>query len=150
MPAERKYSINSKQAKVLAAEPDGNPIFLQCSYGKGVIYLLTFPLEMDLMKLQGSFDKGQPDFNSIYKKIAAPLIAGRAIRQNNSSIGITEHEISASEKVVVLINYNPQSVQTPFEIKPGWKITGSLHGKAPGSNILNIGGNDALVLMLKK
>ncbi|MFD1875611.1 glycoside hydrolase 5 family protein [Hymenobacter bucti] len=148
--AERKLSINPKQAAVLAREADGNPVLLQTAYGKGRIYLLTFPLEQNLAGQPGAFDPGQPSYANIYHEIARPQLAERVLTQANPSIGVTEHALSATEKVVVLINYNPADVVTTARLREGWKITDSLYGPRPSGAPLSIRANDALVLTLRK
>ena len=148
--AERKLSIDPKQATVLAQEADGNPVLLKTAYGKGSIYLLTFPLEQNLAGLTGAFDPGQPAYAAIYREIAKVQLAGRALTQANPSIGVTEHPLSATEKVVVLINYSPADVSTSARLLDGWKITGSLYGPKPADKTLILKANDALVLTLRK
>jgi endo-1,4-beta-mannosidase len=150
MPAERKYVINSLKANVLGKDQDGNPAFMESKYGKGKIYLLTFPLEMNLINKSGSFDEKAPAYRDIYKKIAAPIIADRIVQQNNASIGITEHFINENESVVILINYNPKDAESELKIKSGWKISNTLYGDLPKNNLLKVKANDALVLTLKK
>ncbi|OAQ42017.1 hypothetical protein A5893_02560 [Pedobacter psychrophilus] len=150
MPSSRRYDINPKNNLVLGKEADGNPAFIESNYGKGKIYFLTFPLEMNTISNAGSFDDGAIAYNNIYKKIAAPLIADRVIQQENTSIGITEHFINENEAVVILINYNPKEAETELKLKDGWRIAGSLFGNQPMNNKLKINGNDALVLTLKK
>ncbi len=148
--AERKYSINPLTSTVLATEPDGSPVFIASNYGKGKIYLLAFPLEMNLTKTAGAFDKGQPLYNRIYQQIAKPLIDERIITQTKPAIAVTEHELSANEKVIILINYDPEDAAITLNIKAGWKISNSLYGTAPVGKSVQIKGNDALVLLLKK
>jgi beta-galactosidase len=149
-PAVRKYIIKSKQAKVLATEPDGNPALLECSLGKGKVYLLTFPLEMNMATTTGAFDKGQPQYNHIYKKIAQTLLNDRVITQNDPSIGVTEHPVSDKEKVIIMINYNPETADAMLKLKDGWKISSSLYGGLPTGGKVQLKGNDALVLIVKK
>jgi hypothetical protein len=150
LPSERKYIINNKTATVLAAEPDGNPAFMEASYGKGKIYLLTFPLEMDLAKQAGAFDKGQPLYRNIYQEFAKPFINERIITQPDENIAVTEHQLSMDEKIIILINYNSREAGTVLNIKDGWKITGSLYGKMPVGKTIQLQGNDALVLVVKR
>ncbi|OAQ38960.1 hypothetical protein A5893_13055 [Pedobacter psychrophilus] len=150
MPAVRKYEIISKNNLILGKEPDGNPAFIESNYGKGKIYFLTLPLEMNAISKAGSFDDGAYPYNKIYKKIAAPIIKDRIIQQENTSVGITEHYISESEAVVILINYNPKNTETELKLKDGWKISGSLYGETPKATKISINGNDALVLTCKR
>jgi len=148
--SERKISIDPKQTTVLAKEQDGNPILLKTSLGKGSIYLLTFPLEHNLTTTTGAFDKGQPAYSNIYKLIAEPFIKDRVLQQSNPFIGVTEHNINETEKVVVLINYSTEDIQTPVILKNGWKVSGNSYGKRPSTNNYDIKANDALVVTFKR
>jgi len=147
--AERKYVIDPLKNTVLAKEPDGNPVFLKSAYGKGFIYLLTFPIESNLTTLTGAFDKGQPPYANIYKEIAAPLIKERVLTQNNSFIGTTEHSISNNEKVIVLINYSTEDITVFPSIKNGWTTINALYGNYVSEKSLTIKANDALILSLQ-
>ena len=148
--SERQLRLNPKHATVLAREADGNPVLLKTSYGKGSIYLLTFPLEHNLTTLTGAFDPGQPAYARIYQEIARPQLAQRVLTQGSPFVGVTEHQLSDKEKVVVLINYSPEDVSTTALVKDGWKVTGSLYGPKPGSLTLLLKANDALVLTLRR
>jgi len=147
--AERKYIIDPLQNIVLAKEEDGNPAFLKSAYGKGFIYLLTFPIESNLTTLTGAFDKGQPMYANIYKEIAKPLIKDRVLTQNNSFIGITEHSINNNEKVVVLINYSTEDITIKPTVMDGWNIAKAIYGNYISERSLTIKANDALVVSLK-
>ena len=146
--SERKLFIDPQQATVLAKEADGNPVFLKTAYGKGHLYLLTFPLEQNLAARAGAFDKGQPAYARIYQEIAQPQLAQRVLTQPNPYVGSTEHPVNPNEKVVVLINYSPEDITTTARLHDGWKITGSLYGPRPGGPALLLKANDALVLTL--
>ena len=148
--SERKLTIDPKNATVLASEQDGNPILLKTSYGRGAVYLLTFPLENNLTNTAGAFDKGQPAYAEIYRQIAGPLIGERILQQPNAFIGTTEHEISSSEKAVVLINYSAENIVSQIKIKEGWHIKSALYGSRPSGSSLTIAANDAIVLLMKK
>jgi beta-galactosidase len=150
LPAERKYIIKSKSTMVLATEPDGNPVFLECELGKGKVYLLTFPLEMDMAKTTGAFDKGQPQYSDIYKRIAIPFLKERVISQDNASVAVTEHSVNEKKKIVVLINYNPEDAKSVLTLKDGWKVSTSLYGGLPSGKDLQLKGNDAMVLICVK
>ncbi|MFC4213085.1 glycoside hydrolase family 2 TIM barrel-domain containing protein [Pedobacter lithocola] len=147
--ADRKYTIDSKQAKVFAKEEDGNPVFLMSTYGKGKIFLLTFPLEMNVAEEVGSLDANAPSYRELYKIIAEPLISQRVINQNNAQIGVTEHDLSKNEKLIIAINYNPEAVSTEMTIKKGWELSNTLYGLKPENATLKINGNDAVVWVVK-
>ncbi|MDZ7615309.1 MAG: hypothetical protein U5K51_17630 [Flavobacteriaceae bacterium] len=148
--SERKLKIDPKKTNVLAAEDDGNPLLLKASYGKGFIYLLTFPLENNLTTTTGAFDKGQPKYAAIYKEIAKPLIEQRILQQANPFIGVTEHEVSDKENIVILINYGTEALSSKILIKQGWKVKSALYGDMPNDNTVSIAANNAVVLKINK
>lgn len=147
--APRKYVIDPMQNIVLAKEEDGNPVFLKSAYGKGFIYLLTFPLEHNLTNTTGALDKGQPSYADIYKEIASPFIKERVITQSNPFVGVTEHSLGNNEKVIVLINYSTEDITVEPVIKNGWKVVKSIYGNFVSEKSLKIKANDALVLSVK-
>jgi len=148
--SERKIIIDPKKTTVLAKEQDGNPVFLKTIYGKGFIYLLTFPLEHNLTTTTGAFDKGQPAYANIYKMMALPLINQRIVQQSNPYIGVTEHSISDKEKVIILINYSTDNITTRTTIQQGWKVKSVLYGNNINNDSITIPANNAVVLILNK
>ena len=148
--SERKLDIDPLKCTVLGKETDGNPAFIMSQYGKGKIYLLTFPIENNLATTTGAFDKGMPAWCNIYKLVAKEVVEERILTQNNTYVGVTEHNISDNEKVVILINYDYDEVSADFNVKDGWKITDCLYGKMMSGKSLKINANDAVVLVLKK
>jgi len=148
--AERRLNIDPLKCTVLGKEADGNPAFIMSQYGKGKIYMLTFPIESNLATTTGAFDKGMPPWCNIYKQVGKEVIEERILMQNNPYVGVTEHSISDNEKVVVLINYNYDDASSDFKVKNGWKISDCLYGKIPSGKSIAINANDAVVLMVKK
>jgi hypothetical protein len=148
--AERRLNIDPLKCSVLGTEADGNPAFLMSQYGKGKIYLLTFPIESNLATTTGAFDKGMPSWCSFYKLIANNVISQRILTQSNPYIGSTEHNISDNEKIIVMINYDSDDAKSELAIKDGWKISDCLYGKKPSENAFTLGANDAVVLVVKK
>jgi beta-galactosidase len=148
--SERKLNIDPLKCTVLGREADGNPAFILSEYGKGKIYLLTFPLEANLATTTGAFDRGMPSWYRIYNLFAKDVISERILNQDDPYIGVTEHSISEAEKVIVLINYNYEESSSDFKLKDGWKISEALYGKLPSGKSLTIQANDAVVLKVRK
>jgi endo-1,4-beta-mannosidase len=150
-----RLDLDSVGAEVLGAEQDGNPVFTVFSYGKGKIYFMSFPLEMNLIQRQGVFCNAcsEPYWN-IYKIISEEARSGRIIEKNNPFIGITEHTFSETSKLAVLINYSPEETEASFTLKEQWKIEKVLHEGTEGSKSEmysgRIAANNALILYLKK
>jgi len=151
MPSVRKLNINVTTAKILAHERDGNPIFTESNYGKGKIYFLAMPLEMNLTNTPGGFTENPAECWKIYQTIAADMIKqNRVVTKNDPFVGITEHDLSANEKVIVLVNYTPTDKEVTLSIHKDWKVNKALYGFLPEKSKVKISENDACVLLLKK
>jgi hypothetical protein len=148
--SERRLNIDPKDCRVLGSEADGNPAFLLSAYGKGRIYILTFPLEYNLAVTAGAFDKGMPEWYRIYSEFSASVSAERILTRNNASVGVTEHQVSENEKIIVLINYSSETAPCDLKIAMGWKAGKVLYGKGPFAARLSLAANDALVLVVTK
>jgi hypothetical protein len=151
MKAGRKLNIKATTARVLAHENDGNPIFTVNPYGKGKIFFLGMPMEMNLTNTPGGFTENPAECWKIYKTIAAEIMdKNRAVQKNDPFVGITEHDLSAVEKVIVLVNYSPYDKNVALNINSGWKAEKALYGELPVNFSVKLKANDACVLLLKK
>ena len=147
----RKLNINPTTAKVLAHENDANPVFTVNKYGKGKIYFLAIPLEMNLTLKPGTFTESSPEFWKIYETIGAEIInKNRIVTKADPFVGITEHDLSVNEKVIILVNFSPNDKDITLSIKSGWKVDKAFYGNLPVKSNVKIMGNDACVLLLKK
>jgi len=151
MKSERKLNINVITAKVLAHEKDGNPIFTESKYGKGKIYFLAMPLEMNLTNTPGGFTENPAECWKIYQTIAQDIIKNnRTVTKNDPFVGITEHDLSIFEKVIVLLNFTPTDKNVALTINRDWKLEKVLYGNLPAKSLVKLNANDACVLLLKK
>ncbi len=149
--AGRKLNIKPTTASVLAREKDGNPVFTVNSYGKGKIYFLSVPLEMSAIQTTGSFTDSNSEYWKIYQTIGADVIErNRTVTKNDPLIGITEHDLSKVQKVIVLVNYGTNSKIVELYIKKGWTVEKVLYGNEPSNSTVSINANDANVLVLKR
>jgi hypothetical protein len=140
----------TKGAQVLAHEKDGNPIFTVNSYGKGKIYFLGFPMELNLTNKHGSFTENPDECWKIYQTISAEIVSrNRAVTKNDPFVGITEYDLSPTEKVVVLVNYTPEDREVALTLANGWNIDKTLYGQLPVKSNVLLKANDACVLHLK-
>jgi hypothetical protein len=150
MDAERKMSIMPKSAQVLAHEDDGNPVFTVNSYGKGKIYFLGFPMETDLTNQPGSFDTTSAECWKIYETISREVVAkNRAVTKDDPFVGITEHDLSADKKVVILLNYSPDDRNVKLFFHTDWRVEKAFYGDLPLKSSVAIKANDACVLLLR-
>ena len=151
MSSVRKLTLATTTAKVLAHEKDGNPIFTVSSYGTGKIYYLGFPMEMNLTLKPGAFTENPAECWKIYQMIGAEMISkNRTVTKNDPFVGISEHDLSANEKVVVLVNYATTDREVSLSVKSGWKIEKAFYGNLPSKSMVKLKANDACVFQLKK
>jgi hypothetical protein len=154
-----KLALEATRAEVLGAEVDGNPAFTVAPYGKGRVYFLGFPLEMTLTTTPGAFHtaEAQP-FWMIYRHIAQPFMQTRAVVKHHPMLGVTEHPLDARSRVVVVINYSPEPVETTLNLTSGWKLGPIWYGAtAPECDptqaacvAVALPHNDALVITVEK
>jgi len=151
LPFSSTYQLAAKAvtAEVLAAEDGGNPIFTRAPYGKGYVYFLGFPLESMLAWTAGAFEGGgaQP-YYMIYQALSHA--AAKAIRVDAANVGLTEHIVSTREKIAVLINYSPDTADTPLTLSEGWMIKEALYGGMPHSGRITLPACGAAVLALER
>lgn len=119
-----RYNIESiaDTCEVLATGEDGRPVFVKNRYGKGYIYFLTFPLEMQLSERHGCFaDDAKPYFR-FYEKFAADASSARAVRSLSRSVLTTEHIIGENRRLIIALNYSDSDSDAGFELSDGWKL----------------------------
>lgn len=147
----RKLNIAATSARVLAAEDDGNPVFTVNNYGKGKIFFLSFPMEMDLTLKPGAYTENPPECWKIYQKISADIVnRNRVFTRDDPFVTITEHDLSPDKKVVVLVNCSPIDRKVTLSVKNGWIAEKTFHGVMPIKSVLTLPANDACVLQLAK
>jgi hypothetical protein len=151
-----RLQIAPTRAEVLGREDySGNPVFTRATYGKGVVYFLSFPMEKELVIAPGSFHlpSAQPCWQ-IYKAIAQATLSRRVARKDHPQIGLTEHPISDQQRAVVLINYAPEAVTTSLVLADHWSLVSAWHGTMPEKGVdgwsCEIGANDGIILLASR
>lgn len=145
-PSSYRWNFQPAGARVLGRERDGNPAFARHRVGRGSVTLLTVPLETELAKRPGAFHEAhQPPFWKLYRSFAMPVLAGRAWTQPHPQVGITEHALSAQERVIVAINYSNAPVQLAPAWAAGWQPKQRWYGPPATDGGLQIGAHDAAV-----
>ncbi len=148
--ASTRFTLNLTTAQVLAVEQDNNPIFTVNSYGKGKVYFLAVPLETSLTSTPGIFCENSVPYWKIYKTLADGSVLPQSVRKDNPSIGLTEHDLSSTEKVIVAINYSTKQQDVRFQVDENWMADKALYGKLPANNKSMINANDALVFVIRR
>lgn len=136
LPSPFRLNLRKTHAEVLAAEEDGNPVFIRAKYGKGTVCLLTLPLELDLAGRPGAFHKtSEPEWRRFYRAFAQHVIAKRLVRTGNPLVTLTEHPDAATPERChcVAVNNSAVPIRPEFEIADGWKLEKELPELAPFS-----------------
>lgn len=147
-----RLELRVNGAEILAAEPDGNPVFTKTSYGKGTVYFVGFPLEMTLTETPGAFQSEElGDCWRIYRMIAEPFMGERVVSCAAPYVGVTEHAMDEGTRVIVIINYSPDSAEVPISFREGWAFDCMLRGDdIKEREEASIGRNDCVIIRAKK
>ena len=124
-----KVALEKTRADVLAAESDGNPAFTCCQYGRGKVFFLTLPIEIALAAKPGAFHL--PDAKPLwrlYQTVAGSITSPRIVAKSAASVGLTEHILDQSNRIIVAINYSSQPVAPGIAMEAPWRIDQLLHG----------------------
>ena len=156
-PVKTIYDMKSVGADVLGTDKKtGKPVFFETKFGKGTIYLLTFPVETLMIERGGTFQAEESrDAWKLYKYIAADLLKKKVISKENAYLAVTEHDISASEKVCICVNCSPADMNEKLTLKKGWTLSKLISDDASaacknGMIDLKLKENSGAVLILKK
>lgn len=147
-----RLTLAAAGAEVLGREPDGNPLFTNAAYGQGKIYFLGVPLELSLTHTPGVFHTpGAQPFWQVYRAVAQPWVAQRAVIKIHSLVGLTEHALDETRRLVIAINYSPDIVQPGLSLQNGWKAAQVWRGAAAAGELpVAIPPNDALVFTVRR
>ena len=150
-----RLAVTPTHAEVLGRETDGNPIFTRSEYGKGQAYFLSVPIELDLANRPGGFHSpAAAPFWQIYRLIGDPFMSQRAVRKTDPFVGLTEHPLDDSRRIVIAINYSPEPRSFALEIATPWAVDETWYTATPTSNPngwqLRLAPNDAAVFTVVK
>lgn len=149
--ASYRFALQSREAEVLGAEPDGNPAFTRSAYGKGTVYLLTVPLETFLIRQPDVFhDATAAPFHRFYEEVSANVRQGRVLGVKSPQVGVTEHPRDDRFRYAVLVNYGSVPVRPRLGLREGWRVARTLRGASVENEILSLPANDAAVLALER
>ncbi|MBQ8802327.1 MAG: cellulase family glycosylhydrolase [Tyzzerella sp.] len=117
--------LESVGAKVLATNETGNIVFSEHQYGKGKVFFLNMPLEVNLSCKAGVFN--QTDWYKIYQKVGEDTIAKKLVVSTNPQIGITVHKETDERYIICAINYSDVAQETCLKVQEGWVLS-EIHG----------------------
>ncbi|MBR5517893.1 MAG: cellulase family glycosylhydrolase [Clostridia bacterium] len=113
-----QYNIDVEDAKVLATDDNGNPVFLQRDYGKGKLLFLMSPVENFVY---GNTDAFEKNYYKIYSKIKEYMPTDKIVECDNPMVGVTEHIVNENERICVVTAYTDCETSVTLTAKKEWK-----------------------------
>lgn len=148
-----KLGVRAVRAEVLAAEADGNPVFTVVEYGKGRVFFLSLPLELDLIRRpEACYKTDEFPFWTIYAEFSRRARADRAVQGSYPLIGITEHDRYDGTRIAVFVNYSDQTAAIDLLLSEQWAFDECLYGEVlPGPvPVCALAANDGAVVTLRR
>ncbi|MBU3113318.1 hypothetical protein [Clostridium lacusfryxellense] len=156
-----KLDLNISRAQVIGCENNGNPALTTTTYGKGKVFFMTLPIEMNVIHKPGVlFNADLQPYYKIYSIISEEVRKNRVIQKDNPYVGITEHSFDESTKLAIMINYSPKCINTSILLKDGWEVESIVYGEnvvskdenfiMQKSHVCSIAANDVIILFLKR
>lgn len=150
-----KLGLEPGRADVIGAENEGEAGFTLAQYGKGQVYFLNFPLEMELTLRPGAFEETEKPYWKLYRQIVRSIPNIRILTKDAVNLGVTEHALDENCRAAVLINYSAHSLTSNLTIQSGWRLKEVYYGKQPltvseQALSLEIAKNSALVLSFER
>lgn len=147
--------LEAARAEVLGTEADGNPAFTCCGYGKGKVYFLSLPMEMNVIRRPGAlYHTDEEPYWKIYAMISQEVRKNRVLEKSTPLLGVTEHCLNTESRVAVMVNYKPAAMPASLRLEKEWQLDKVLYGTEPqiaGNEITcTMAANEAMVLLLKK
>lgn len=150
-----KCILEATHAEVIGTDQVGNPAFTCSQFGKGKVFFLNYPLETYLLTQPGVFHKKNADpYWILYRMLKDSITTDKLIIKDKPNVGITEHELNKKERIITLINYEPERMEVNLRIESGWVIRDVLYGKTEfittGHEVtrVSVHNNDAVIFTL--
>ena len=143
--ADREMYLESVGAEVLVTNEEGNIVLSRNRLGKGYVYFLAFPLEMQACNETDGFNPEltQP-YYEIYRMFAKEVCDSYVVQTQSPYIGITQHKNEDGSFYVTAINYTEKDRNPELVCKAGWQCE-VLYG-----NMECISACDGLVMLVKQ
>lgn len=158
-----RHVLESVGAEVLIKDQNGNPFFTVNTYGKGKVYFLNAPIEAIASKSPGAIVDGKqiPYIlrHPLYKlyKLLGIRNKAKIATSANPSIGVTEHIVSDTERIINVLNHCPEEQTVAISLADGFKyadiISVSRDSKACGTDdgfTVTLPANTGAVIIAKK
>ena len=110
---------------MLAEDAEGKPLFTRFPYGKGMVYYLNYPLEINTLGVSDAYEGNQ---HEVYKMVFAEVLEKHVVSCDNKYVGITMH-IDRNKVYAVMINYSGEKVWTNIKVNDQYRITRVVKGE---------------------
>ncbi len=145
-PAMWRAELSVVQARVLAAEEDGNPVCLVRSHGAGTVVFCAADLEVATATTPGLVNRrGGASAAVVYRKLAELARPDRVALAADPMLGLTEHPSSDRDRIVVAINHGRDEVSVPCPLRDGWTLHEVLRGNVARDGALRVDPHEAAV-----
>ena len=113
-------------------------MFSKNKYGKGNVYFLAYPIELNCLK------EADEELEYTFYKVLNKN-PNKAVVCDNPMIGITEHFINENQKLIIAINYGNEEFDFSFTLIDTYKILKIIYG-----DIKKINKHDVVVFEINK
>lgn len=118
-----KAEMRSCGAEILGEDADGSPVFFRHAYGKGTVYLFSYPLERLLMETPQAFLKPETsDAWRVYRQIASAVGIRKTVMKNDPFLSVSEHAVSPTKRIAVVFNHATTDLPAALRIDAGWNV----------------------------
>ncbi len=121
MQTKTKLFVDVTTAQIISIDHTSNVVFSKNRYGKGNVYFLAYPIELNCLK------KAEEETEYSFYKVLSRN-PDKMVVFDNPMIGITEHFINESKKIIVAINYSNEDVSCKLNIKKPFNISKLIYG----------------------
>ena len=151
--SDYRLELESLGAEVLARGEHGEILFTRRTLDQGTVYALFAPIEKTMATVPGAVDS--EDALPYWRFYRAMNLRnpGRAAEIDLPTVGLTEHVMDDSTRILVAVNYEPFAQTARLSLRDGWRaeICASPDGTASlAGSALTLGRNSGAVIALKK
>jgi hypothetical protein len=148
LPGDVRAEFAAIDAKILATDADGKPIFFSHAYGKGQVHYLGFPLEKRVYARAGGF---ATDAWRVYAQILPKRLL---VEEDSPAVTESEHFFTDGRAAVILVNNSLEPFEGPARVADGWRTTSVLTDRPDLARYENgrlaLGVNAGILLMLER
>lgn len=122
---EQYFRIQSVGAQILACDSGDEPAVSVCSYGKGRVYYVNFPLESMLLLENDAFGKGR---HLIYELMFGDILSEREAWIDNPNLSMTFHPAEDGSIYCAIMNYSDLEQKINLQLNAGYRIAEVIAG----------------------